>query len=67
MCPGVTNTLSDPEHTDMWSKDQKITATLVESAVNHTLNKHRVWVAEKDNEVVGVSLWTDPGNVWFTE
>lgn len=51
----------------MFGPDPKINRTLVESAVAHTLAKHKVWVAEKDANVVGAGLWTEPGAVWFTE
>jgi hypothetical protein len=51
----------------MWGNDRKVNHTLMSAAVAHTINKHRVWVAEKERDIVGVGLWTDPGAAWFTE
>lgn len=59
---------ADEEHVALWSDDRRLNRTLCESAINHNLSKHYVWVAEKeDGEIVAVALWNAPGEVWFTE
>lgn len=58
---------ADHAHTDMWGDDRELTKTLMTATVNFNLKTHETWIAERDGEIVAVSLWVPPGSEWIEE